>query len=414
MRQPKKAPRKLKGPKRILFRVLSLVLALTVIEAFSWIAIALVPDRAIRRTSDIFDEQSNMIRAFLARRSVPHHIEIHPVLGWRYAANFRDQDHQMNSMALRSAREYEPIPPPGVLRIAAFGDSYVYGSEVDNASAWATVMESNTPNLEVLNYGVGGYGVDQAYLRYLLEGSVLAPHVVLIGFTPDDIVRTVNVYRRFLWNRDFVLFKPRYVLGKQGELSLLDVPMRELKDYERLLANPSEVIRFGENDYWYEPSIYENPFHDYLATLRLTCAFANWLHRKYIDPERPIRGETFNETSTAFRIQVALFERFTESVRASGALPLVVMLPDEQSVWRVRQGQSTVYDPLLRRMQERRIAYIDAVEAFKGSDATAKVKGWFAPKGHYSVVGNTVVAVWLVGAVREQVTNHDSALKHVP
>jgi hypothetical protein len=68
---------------------------------------------------------------------IAHHIELHPVLGWRYAPI-----NQMNALALRSTREYSPIPPPSVVQIAAFGDSFVYGNEVDNANAWPTLMDA--------------------------------------------------------------------------------------------------------------------------------------------------------------------------------------------------------------------------------------------------------------------------------
>src|SRR5207245_1342737 len=107
--------------------------------------------------------------------------------------------------------------------------------------------------LELLNYGVGGYGTDQAYLRYLLDGADLAPQVVVMGFTTDELRRTVNVYRRFISTRDVVVsFKPRYLIDAQGRLSRLDAPLRERADYERLLADPRAIIRFGEHDAWYE------------------------------------------------------------------------------------------------------------------------------------------------------------------
>jgi hypothetical protein len=383
------------------FVCLLLILIVGVLETLAWIGMFLLPPhRAARRTTDIYKEQSAMIQALLDP-SRPRHIEFHPVLGWRYAPHFRDNLSQMNSKALRSNREYTARPPDNVLRIAAFGDSFVYGSEVDNASAWPAVMESQHPDLEVLNYGVGGYGVDQAYLRYLLEGKDLSPKVVLIGYSPDDINRTVNVYRRFLTDLDSALIKPRYVLDADGSLSLLEMPAR-LEDYQRMLEEPSRAKRFGQHDYWYTKCMYENPLYDWVATLRLSCTLAAWTYRRHLDPDRPIDGQFYNVNSRAFKIQAALFRRFSDAVRKSGASPLVLVLPDEKSIQRVRQGQPAIYEPLLAHMRAHSIDYVDAAAAFLAIEPASPrgTKDWFAPQGHYSRKGNQIVAAWLATTIR--------------
>ncbi len=396
--------RHLSRPRLIFFLFLLTVLIIGLLEVLSWVGIFMLPaHRRARRTSGIYKEQSAMIRAWLDP-SRPHHLEFHAVLGWRYAPNFRDRDTQMNSRALRSSREYEPLPSAHVLRIAAFGDSFVYGSEVDNANAWPGLMEAQNPDMDVLNYGVGGYGVDQAYLRYLLEGADLAPHIVLIGFSPDDINRTVNVYRRFLTDLDSPLIKPRYILTREGRLSLLEMPA-QLQDYQRMLNDPSTIRRFGQNDYWYVRCMYQTPLYDWLATVRIGCTLAAWTYRRHLDPDRPIDGQFYNVNSTAFRIQAELFREFSASVRQSGAKPLVLMLPDERAIERVRQGERPVYEPLLVHMRAHSIDYVDAGEAFREASVNSPrgTKYWFAPGGHYSREGNQRVAAWLAKTMRSRV-----------
>lgn len=400
--------RQLSRRKKMVFSLVLLLIGYGIAEVISLIAIAAMPEREIRRTSDIYAEQSASVRQFLDPK-VPHLIEMHPRLGWRYAANYKNREHQLNSIAVRSTREYTPQPGPNVLRLSAFGDSYVYSSEVDNPNAWAALMESEDPNLEVLNYGVGGYGVDQAYLRYLDEGPAMAPHVVLIGFTLDDVRRTVNVYRRFLAHRDFVLFKPRFLLDTNGELSLVDAPMKGPADYERLLTDPQEIRRFRDQDYWYSPAVYDNPIYDYSATVRLLTAIGAGVHRKYLDPERIFKDQFFNTDSTAYKIQAKLFEQFSKSVREKGAIPFVVMLPDDQSIVRARKGEPTAYEPFLAFMREKGIAYLDAAEAFQAVAEPVDVPSWFAPNGHYSPAGNQIVARWLAGMIRKKVAEHDPA-----
>src|SRR5262249_42937310 len=137
--------------------------------------------------------QSLMIPAVLEGNKT--HL-LDPGLGWRPRPNHCSPEHQINSQGLRSTRDYAPTPAPGVLRVAAFGDSLVYGACVTNVDSWPAILEQTFPDIEVLNYGVLGYGLDQAYLRYQAEGHCLAPEVVLLGCT-RTIGRCVNVYTPF-------------------------------------------------------------------------------------------------------------------------------------------------------------------------------------------------------------------------
>src|SRR5439155_12092273 len=84
-----------------------------------------------------------------------------------------------------------------VVRIAAFGDSFTHCDGVANSFTWEYLLERLNPALEVLNFGVGGYGTDQALLRYELEGMAFHPHIAILGFLPENIHRVVSVFRSF-------------------------------------------------------------------------------------------------------------------------------------------------------------------------------------------------------------------------
>lgn len=69
----------------------------------------------------------------------------------------------------RGGRDYPPEPAEGVLRLAYFGTSFVFGSEVADEETWCAQLEELDPRLEALNFGVGGYGTGQALLRMRRE-----------------------------------------------------------------------------------------------------------------------------------------------------------------------------------------------------------------------------------------------------
>ncbi len=49
-------------------------------------------------------------------------------------------------------------------RILLFGDSYAFGRQVDNDQTWAHLVSKDLDE-NILNFGVGNYGLDQAILR---------------------------------------------------------------------------------------------------------------------------------------------------------------------------------------------------------------------------------------------------------
>jgi hypothetical protein len=50
------------------------------------------------------------------------------------------------------------------------------------------------PQVQVLHFGVDGYGVDQAYLRYQRDVRPWHPDLVILGFINHDLHRSLAVY----------------------------------------------------------------------------------------------------------------------------------------------------------------------------------------------------------------------------
>ena len=90
--------------------------------------------------------------------------------------------YKTNKQGFRADREYPLIPPEDTLRVAVFGDSYVFGDGEKNEGAWPSILEHLAGHLEVLNFGVSGYGLGQSYLRYLKDGLRFKPDIVLINY----------------------------------------------------------------------------------------------------------------------------------------------------------------------------------------------------------------------------------------
>lgn len=81
---------------------------------------------------------------------------------------------------------------------------------MDAKDCWTECLSRFTPQVEVLNFGVPAYSLDQALLRYEKEGKPFKPRIVLMGFMTNHIRRNVNVYRPFMNPGSIPAAKPRF------------------------------------------------------------------------------------------------------------------------------------------------------------------------------------------------------------
>jgi len=82
-------------------------------------------------------------------------------------SGFMGWDYHDPDLGWDSYRNGKRVGPPGFSACgSAFGDSFTHGDEVRDNEAWPFRL-SELLGCEVENFGVGGYGQDQAYLKYL-------------------------------------------------------------------------------------------------------------------------------------------------------------------------------------------------------------------------------------------------------
>jgi hypothetical protein len=359
----------------------------------------------VLRGRDFMQRQSTALRLVLQggeRREM-----LDSALGWRYRPGFARGRDVINEQGVRSLRVYEPAAADTVIRIAAFGDSFVYGEEVGTREAWPSQMEALDPSLEVLNYGVGGYGVDQAFLRYRREVGRFQPQYVIMGFVPDDLRRLVSVYRGFMAPHELPFTKPRFVLSGDS-LVLLPAPLRDTADYRRLADHPRSVAELGKHDQMYRPEMYENPLYDRSATVRLVTTVWRQARNRMRNDDRIYDGDVFNRSSTAFRVQLRLFALFDREVRNAGAHPLILFFPDRPSLTRIQRGDRAPYAPLVEEVNRIGIDVVDLASAWPAPLDSAGVSALFAPWGHYSARGNAQVAATVASAIRARATANEA------
>jgi len=96
---------------------------------------------------------------------------------------------QVNSQGFRATETFTKEVPAGRKRVLCSGDSFTFGNGVNGNETWCAYLEKEFPNLQSINLGQGGYGIDQAYLRYKREMDSFDHQLHVLAFIKDDFLR---------------------------------------------------------------------------------------------------------------------------------------------------------------------------------------------------------------------------------
>lgn len=92
-----------------------------------------------------------------------------------------------NSLGLRQNNEI--LPGKNHYKIAIFGDSYVQGLEVRNEETFSALLQRYLPGVEIINFGVGGYGTVEELVAYIEKGRQCKPDLVVLFFLTGNDIR---------------------------------------------------------------------------------------------------------------------------------------------------------------------------------------------------------------------------------
>jgi hypothetical protein len=325
-------------------------------------------------------------------------------LGWANGPDRRSRDYNRDGVDQLLARLGQPLPrrtaddgiylssveglrsprpgmslaaEPARRRIAAVGDSFTFGLEVPYEDTWAHRLEQGLgPGFQVLNFGVDGYGVDQAYLRYRRDVAAWKPEIAILGVIDDDFRRTMCVYG-FLCFPGFGMpfAKPRLVLTERGPTPV-NLP---LPDPARLFATRAITeLPFLELDGSYDPAEWRwRPYyHAYAVRLLLSR------YRPIAFPRPAVTGEAVRD------LNAAIVRSFVTLARERGARPIVAYFPSR--VWEPGPRASLAREAL----EAHRIRYLDLTACV----GTVSPDERFVVL-HYSARTNAAVAACLGDAI---------------
>ena len=175
-------------------------------------------------------------------------------IGYTVGRNVKFNRYQSSTQGLRADREYSFLPDKNTLRIATFGDSFVFCDGESNRNTWQNFLEASVGNVEVLNFGVSGYGLGQTYLRYLHDGLKFHPDVVYFNYvltgirdiTDDDPINgSLNLKTSTVCRPIFRIENDRLFAQIFTPMNFFDPSFREKHVYRHLKLSRFEQILNG-------------------------------------------------------------------------------------------------------------------------------------------------------------------------
>lgn len=381
-------PIELTARKRRIFAVIAVMLMIAVVEGAARIGgVYLV----LPRLAFLFwNDDEAAVRAgyarYLERRD--------PVLGWP------PRDALNSSMYTASGTRPSPaFPDAGEPCVSLFGDSFTYSEGVDHERAWGNQLARRL-NCGVANYGVGGYGTDQALLRMRRIGPL--GRIAILGIPPENAMRNVNQYRRFLGDGSYT-FKPRFVLEGDGSLRLIPLPTLDANGLARLTKDPAAVLPHET----FLPGSREGPVPwrmPYTMALFRVLAHPRLIARlsggtswgAFLRPDHP---------SGALQLTVALAAEFDREARQKGVShTIVVVFTSPSAQFQYESSGSWPQEPLVAALRARGLTTVDLGPHFRtrlsGQSICSLMRYPDVCDGHYNEEGYRWVAEAAVEGVR--------------
>ena len=359
---------------------LALLITVALSEFVSYISLTILqhfpPSRFLVYEPPVFSQKK--YQEYLSRRD--------PQLGWPSPDDFGRRRYDASG-----SRPIPNFPLPGSECATLYGDSFTFAADVTEAEAWGNVLSGHL-QCRVGNYGVSGYGTDQAYLRFFLNKEDDAP-VSILGLWPRDIMRNLSQYDYFENPGGIYGFKPRFIMDNY-DLQLIPLPaigIRKLPEFcsypERFLLHETFLpdTRFG-------PSKIRIPFtRAFLRTL-FDERFLNVLKRtpswsNFYQPGHASHG---------LEITTAIIKRFDDLCLARHKRCFVVLFPTASSFDYRDRTDKEALAPLISSLTKSGIDSLDLFppisQYLAGRPYCELLSNTPSCKGHLNAEGNRLVA----------------------
>ena len=292
-------------------------------------------------------------------------------LGWGY------YDPEIGWDSYRNGKRVGPseLSPCG----SAFGDSFTHADEVKDSEAWPFRL-SELLGCEIENYGAGGYGQDQAYLKYLKYHP--NGDLVIVAMTQEMLRRNLAASWRFYAGLPNTVPKPIFHI-KAGQLVLERAPQQ---------LDAAQIAAHHRFDRYAAPFRIGFPYS--LSLLKVLY------YRMVPSAYAANRIEPFNtvwNTPAAVNLSIKLFAAHVGDAKRDNKKFVLLLVPSTGDV----ASNQRVYTAYRERVAEA-VPGVCIIDLLTPLRAQYELSGPLnAPEQHFNAVGNQAIATAVLNGIKD-------------
>ncbi len=360
--------------RKLVYPCLLLLLAFLLSEGLSfWIA------KSLQKKSLFYEGVAGDYDRYLSLR--------HPLLGWPSSSKFGSGAY--DKIGARRVPDDSKSSDTRAF-VSLYGDSFTWGAQVRADQTWGHLLAQRLGR-RVNNFGVGGYGSDQSFLRFLHNERDDSP-IVILGHLAENILRNLNQFQDLLYNPGGIGFKPRFILDSSGSALLIPLPTPSKAEYLECVKHPGKYLEHEEflPGSPSGPKLIRFPF-----TWSLLSLFQHYHVRAKIRGEpRHMQFYRRDHPAQGTLITAEILMRFYHESLSRDRSPVVHLIPTGLDLEYFKEHQAWPYEPLLEELSARSIPFLNSGPALIEKIGNRGVDRYFVgdTSHHFNPAGNRLLA----------------------
>ncbi len=339
-----------------------------------------------------------------------------PELGWvRKPNTFHNEVSKngntkwtINSKGARNNPGFENLSS----KISCYGDSFVFCRQVNDDETWEHYL-SKLKETNVINFGVGNYGIDQALLRMKREYQKNKTDTVILAVVPDTISRIVSFWKHYYEYGNTFGFKPRFIV-KNNQLQLIQNP---IDDKSKFCKYENYLEKIRENDFFYRKKFKKEILHfpyciTILKNIRRNYGIIYWVRKiqSLKNSRKDFSEIEWNPMKIIMNINLGwrvklfqdeqitlLFKKIIEEFllfsKQNKFKPILVILPQKDDINFIKNNFH-FYEKFLEELHN--LEQLQIIDIAKDLLQVTNLDDFYSDKneygGHYSLEGNQKIA----------------------
>ena len=303
-------------------------------------------------------------------------------------------------------------------RINTFGDSFTQCHQVSDGETWQEYLAAHLGE-PVRNFGIGGYGVFQAFRRMLREEQTgAAAEYVVLNMWSDDHLRSIYPCRwiQLPWFHEVIRSgREPFMFHANPWCHLRFNPdTGRFEEHESICPTPESLYRLSDADWVYETFKDSFDVQAYLASQGSSDADTAMLQRYADALDVHVDFSSADATAAAgkellttcsLRSSMYVAERARDFCQANGKKLMIHLSYDDVTVQRACRGEARFDRMLVDYLNENGFLFVDALrkhaEDFEQFKCTPEQYTRRYYIGHYKPAGNHFYAFAVKDAIAE-------------